>query len=131
VTLSNRRRADRQLHLDLLRARGAADRLELAMAVQDLSDRLAPLRRAVEVIGVARRAVGAPTRSLGWAAAALAALARGRWLGRALGSLAAGVRSAAVPRARIVGAFALAAAVTLIVRRARRPGRTDSADPGT
>jgi hypothetical protein len=128
VTLLNARRADRKLHMDLLRARGAADRLELAMAVHDLSDQLAPLRRAAEWIGLARQTVGASGRSLGWAAAALAALARGRWLGRALGSLAAGIRSTAAPRTRIVAAFTLAAAVALIVRRARRSGRGHPTD---
>jgi hypothetical protein len=72
--------------------------------------------------------VGARGRTPGWAVAALAALARGRWLGRALGSLATGIRSAAVPRTRIVAVFALAAAVTMIVRRVRRSRQGNSPD---
>jgi hypothetical protein len=125
----NPRRADRKLHLELLRARGAADRLELSLAVQDLSDRLAPLRRAADVIGQVGQAVASRGRPWGWVAAAGAALARQRWLGRSLARLAAGIRSASAPRARIVAIGALAAAtMALIMRRARRSGRSAPAD---
>jgi hypothetical protein len=106
--MNRRRRADRKLHLELLRARAAADRLQLSLAMRDISEQLDPLRRAADSIGVVTRTLGGRGRLLGWLVAGIATLMRGRRIGRtALGALAAG-------------------AVALLVRRA---GRRE-ADPG-
>jgi len=109
--VNRRRRADRKLHLELLRARGAADRLELSLAVKDLSDQLEPLRRAADSVGVVTRALSSGRgRMLGWLVAGIAALLRGRRFGRTtLGALAAG-------------------AVALLLRRRRR---SDEPEPET
>ena len=84
-------RAQRKLHLELLRTRAAAERLELSMALQDIAERLQPLRRAGDSLGSVARAVGGRGHLLGWLAAGLAALAQVRRFRRtALGTLAAG-----------------------------------------
>jgi hypothetical protein len=116
----NRRRADRKLHLELLRARAAADRIQLALAMHEISDRLDPLRRAADSIGSVVGALGG-ARSLKWIAAAGTALARTRWARRAVGGVTAGLRAGAFPAVRALAVGALVAgAVALLIRRTRR-----------
>jgi hypothetical protein len=56
--------------MELLRARAAADRLELSIVSQDVSSRLAPLRAAGRVVGMVARFLGARSRVAGAAARA-------------------------------------------------------------
>jgi hypothetical protein len=122
-----RRRADRKLHLELLRARAAADRLELSLAVHDISARLHPLRSAAETIGSIAAALSARSRALRWLTAAGATVARSRWARRAVAGVASRLHPGAVPSARVLAWGALAAgAVALLVRRARRRRGADS-----
>jgi hypothetical protein len=115
--VNRRRQADRKLHLELLRARAAAHRLELSLAVQDIADQLHPLQRAADSLAAVAGALGGRGRALRWLAAVVAALAQGHRLRRtALGAL---------------GAWAVAR----LVRYARRSLNkrsipTDRGDPG-
>jgi hypothetical protein len=120
------RRADRKLHLELLRARAAADRIELSLATHEIAERLDPLRRAVDTIGSVAGALGGRGRALGWLVAAGAALARSRWTRRAIVGAATGLRAGPTP-VRIVALGALAAGlVAWLIRRPRRPELPDS-----
>jgi hypothetical protein len=117
----NRRRADRKLHLELLRARAAADRIELSLAMRNISDRLEPLRRAADSVGSVADAVVGRGRALGWLAAAAVALTRARWVRQAVRGAAASLYSSAVPRMRAVALGALAlGALTMLIRKRRR-----------
>jgi hypothetical protein len=114
-------RTDRQLRLELLRARAAANRIDLALAVQDISERFAPIRRTVDSIGSVAGALGGRARAVRWAVAAGAAWARGRWLLRTVSGLVAGLR----PKGRFRGRLAALSligllGVALLVRRPRR-----------
>ncbi|HWY73319.1 MAG TPA: hypothetical protein VNW98_06725 [Burkholderiaceae bacterium] len=123
----NRHRGDRKLHLELLRAHAAADRIELALALRDISDRLHPFRRAADAIGSVVDVLGGRSRALRWVAAAGAALARAGWVRQTLGAVGAGLRSGAVPRMRTLALVALAAgAVALLIRRGRRSEARDA-----
>ena len=121
----NRRRADRKLHLELLRARAAANRIELSLAMRSILDRVEPLRRAAESIGSVADAVGGRGRALRWLAAAAVAFARTRSVRRAIASAAARLASSAVPsmRAAALGALAVGALATLMRRRRRAEAR--------
>jgi hypothetical protein len=120
----NRRRTDRALRLELLRARAAADRIELSLARRDIADRLHPLRRAADSIGSVAGALGKRGSALRWLVAAGAALTRARRVRQALAGAAASLHSGAAVR---VGAVALGAlvvgAAALVVRRTRRSER--------
>ncbi len=121
----SRRRADRKLHLELLRARAAADRIELSLAMRSILDRLGPLRRAAESIGSVADAVGG-RRALKWLAAAAVAFARTRSVRRAITGATAKLVSSAVPPLRIVALGALAAgAFAMWVRSSRRAEARD------
>jgi len=100
----------RQLHLEMLRARAAAERVDLSSALQDLSDQVAPLRKAADTIG----SVGALLRGRSGTAvpvmAAVVALSRlfprvAPWLLKAI---------------RVAGTTL---GVVLLIRRARRARR--------
>jgi hypothetical protein len=120
------RRADRKLHLELLRARAAADRIELSLAMQDVSDRLTPLRRAADAVGSVAAVLGGRGRALTWVVGAVAALARSRRARRAVAAAASGLGSAVVPPMRVLALGALAAgAVALLIRRRRGSGEED------
>jgi hypothetical protein len=116
------RRADPKLHLELLRARAAADRIELSLAVKDISDRVEPLRRAADSIGSIAGALGSGGRPLRWLATAAGALMEARWTRRAVTRAIALLRSGTGPGARsaALGALALGAVVLLIRSRSRR-----------
>ena len=127
----SRRRADPKLHLELLRARAAADRIELSLAVKDISDRVEPLRRAADSIGSIAGALGSGGRPLRWLATAAGALMEARWTRRAVARAIAVLRSGAVPGARsaALGALALGAVVLLI--RGRRRRMHEDSQPGS
>ena len=113
-----RRRVERTLHLALLRTRGAAARIELALAVHDISDRLDPLRRAADAIGSLGGAIGSRRRTLKWLAAAAAAVAQVRWIRQAVTGVAQGLRSGATLPMRTVTLAAVAVVVVgLLLRR--------------
>jgi hypothetical protein len=116
----SRRRADRKLHLELLRARAAADRIELSLAMRSILDRVEPLRRAAESIGSVADALGGRGRLLRWLAAAAVAFAQTRSLRRAITGAAARLVSSAVPPLRIVALGALIAGALATLRRRRR-----------
>ncbi|HEV3018637.1 MAG TPA: hypothetical protein VGY49_06430 [Burkholderiaceae bacterium] len=118
-----RHRGDRKVHLELLRARAAADRLELSLAIQDLSGRLDPLRRAADAIGSVANALGGRGRTLGWLAAAAAALDRARWVRWAVAGAAAVLRAGG-PRTRGFALGALAAGLIGVMGRRRRARRS-------
>jgi hypothetical protein len=121
------RRIDRKLHLELLRARAAADRLELSLAMHDISARLHPLGRAADRIGSIAGALASRGRALNWLTTAGATLVRARWARQAVAGVATRLTSSAVPWMRTVAMGVLAAgAVALLIRRARRPKRPDS-----
>jgi len=107
-------RAHRKLRLELLRARAAADRIELTVAVQDIAAQLAPLQRAFDSIGSVAGALGARARTIGWGVAAGVTLVR---------LLARG--SSRIPVAALT-LFGLAG-IARLVRRSRRSNRPDSA----
>jgi len=116
------RRGDPKLHLELLRARGAAERLELSMAVKDISDRVEPLCRAADSIGSIAGALGSGGRPLRWLATAAGALMEVRWTRRAVTRVIAVLRSGAVPGLRVaaLGAVALGAVALLMRGLSRR-----------
>jgi len=121
-----RRRADRKLHLELLRARGAAERIELSLAMQAIFDRAKPLRRAADAVGSIADAVGGRGRALRWLAAAAVAFTQTRSVRRALVAAAARLVSSAVPPLRIVALGALvASALAMLVRGSRRAEAAD------
>jgi hypothetical protein len=116
-----KRRADRQLRLELLRARAAADRVELSAALQDVSDRFHFVRRAADSVESVARALSGRSHLVGWLATAGAALARGKWVRRALGGAAAGLLARSAPWARPLALGVMAAIfLGLRVRRRRR-----------
>lgn len=126
----NRRRADRKLHLELLRARAAADRIELSLAMRSILDRVEPLRRAAESIRSVADAVGGRGRALRWLGAAAVAFARSRSLRRAISGAAAKLVSGAVPPLRIVALGALAAgALAALIRSGRHAEDRDRKSP--
>jgi hypothetical protein len=108
------RRAHRKLRLELLRARAAADRIELTLAVQDIVARLAPLQRALDSIGSVAGALGARARTISWAVAAGVALVR---------LLARGSSRISVAALTLFGL----ASIARLVRRSRRSKQPDSA----
>jgi hypothetical protein len=119
----SRRRAERKLRLELLRARAAADRIELSVAVRDISERLDPIRRAADSIGSVAAVLGGRGRTLGWAAAAVAALVRSGWLRRTVGAVRQRRAARRGPRARNVALSALVAGlIALLLGRARAGG---------
>ena len=123
--------ADRKLQLELLRARAMADRIELMLAMQDISDRLHPLRRGADWIGSVTSVLTGRGRVMEWLAAAGDALARARWTRGAIVGAVAGLRAGAPP-VRIVALGALAAClVALLVRRVRRPDAPDDEPPAS
>jgi hypothetical protein len=115
----SRRRADRKLHLELLRARAATDRIELSLAMRSILDRVEPLRRAAASIGSVADAVGG-RRVLRWLAVAAVAFAQTRSVRRAITGAAARLVSSAVPPLRIVALGALIAGALATLRRRRR-----------
>jgi hypothetical protein len=122
-----RYRADRKLHLELLRARAAADRVELSLAMHDISARLHPLRSAADTIGSVAGALSSRSRALRWLTAAGAALARAVWARRLVAGVASKLHSGAVPWMRTLALCALAAgAVAMLIRRARRLDGTEA-----
>jgi hypothetical protein len=123
----SRRRADPRLHLELLRARGAAERIELSLAVKDISDRVEPVRRAADSIGSIAGALGSGGRPLRWLATAAGALMEMRWTRRALTRAGALLRSGAVPgmRSGTLGVLVLGAVALLIWRGRRRRHASD------
>jgi len=116
----SRHRTNRALRLDLLRARAAADRVELALTLQGISERVAPLRRIVESIGSAAGVLRGRGRALSWIAAALAVLAQVRWLRQVVAGWAARPRSRPAWRSTLATVALLAAVVGMIIRRTRR-----------
>ncbi len=112
------------LRLELLRTRAAAERLELSAAVHEIYEGLHPLRRVADSLGSAARAVSGRGHLLGWLATTAAALARGKWLKRALASAAIGLVAKSAPWARSLAVGALVAA--LLARCARRTRRPDA-----
>jgi hypothetical protein len=126
------RRADRKLHLELLRARGAADRIELSLAMKAISDRIEPLRRGADSIGSIAAALSRGGRPLRWLATAAGALMEARWVRRSIGRAAARLHLSAVPGARTVALGALAAAaVAVLIRRGRRAKPDDQTPQGS
>jgi hypothetical protein len=117
------RRANHTLHLSLLRARAAAARIELALAVRDISHRVDTVRRAADSIGSLVDALRSRRRALTWLATATAALAPARWLRRALTGAAATLRSGATLRVGGVALAALAVVAVGLVLRRRSEGR--------
>ena len=126
----SRRRVDRKLHLELLRARAAADRIELSLAMRSILDRVEPLRRAAESIGSVADAVGGRGRVLRWLAAAAVAFAQTRSVRRAITGAAARLVSGAVPPLRIVALGALVAGALAALRRRSRRAEARQAGPG-
>jgi hypothetical protein len=120
------RRADRKLHLELLRARGAAERIELSLAMKAISDGVEPLRRVADSIGSITSALGSGGRPLRWLATAAGALMEARWVRRAVIRALTLLRSRAMPVARnaVLGALALGVVALLIRRR-----RAEATDP--
>jgi hypothetical protein len=119
------RRADRKLHLELLRARGAADRIELSVAMKAISDRVEPLRRVADSIGSIASALGSGGRPLRWLATVAGALIEARWARRAITRASTLLRSA-VPGARTAALGVLALTVVgLLIRRGRRGRQSD------
>lgn len=110
---------DRKLHLDLLRARGAADRLELSQAIRDLSARLAPLVRAAAALESAGRTLRERGSLLGWLATVLAALGRRYWMRGVVSGITARQLSKFPPWARLVGTAVMMGLAMIL--RARRP----------
>jgi hypothetical protein len=111
----------RELRLELLRARAAANRIDLARAVRDVSEQFAPVRRAVDSIGSVTGALGDRARAARWALAAGAALVRGHRLFQAASSLLGRLRSQGRFRGRIAALSLIGlVGVALLVRRARR-----------
>lgn len=120
------RRADSRLHLELLRARGAANRIELALAMKSVSDRIEPLRRAADSIGSIASGLAGGGRPLKWIATAGGALMQARWVRRVVARAAARLHLSAVPGARTVALGALAVgAVALLIRWGRGSTRSD------
>jgi hypothetical protein len=119
------RRADRKLHLELLRARGAAERIELSLAMKAISDGVEPLRRVADAIGSVTSALGSGGRPLRWLATIAGALMEARWTRRAVTRAMALLRSGAMPGARttVLGVLALGA-VALLIRRRRHSEAT-------
>jgi len=115
----------RATRLELLRARAAADRIELAQAVQDVSDRLATVRRVANSIGSMAALFSTRARMVGAVAAAGASVVRGVKNADVIGSLVARVRAALGPRFGLLALAAGAAigAALLIRRRRRAPAR--------
>ena len=122
------RRADSRLHLELLRARGAASRVELALAKQEISDRLQGLGRAADVIGTVAGALSGRGGALGWLATVVAVLGRARWARRALAAAAAG-RRAGSPAIPIAALAALATGLVALRRKGRRSDAPASRSP--
>ena len=125
----SRRRAERVLRLELLRARAAAERVELSAAVHEIYEGLHPLRRAADSLGAAARVFSGRGQLLGWLATTGAALARGKWLKRALTSAAIGLVAKSAPWARSLAVGALVA--VLLARRVRRTRRPDAQGAST
>jgi hypothetical protein len=123
------RRADRKLHLELLRARGAAERIELSLATQAISDAVAPLRRASDSIGSIGAAIGSSGRPLRWLATAAGALMEARWTRKAVTRAVALLRSGAVPGARIAVLGVLGVAAVAMLTRRRRRSTESEPDP--
>jgi hypothetical protein len=124
------RRADSRLHLELLRARGAAERIELSLAVKAISDRVEPLRRAADSIGSVAAAVGSSGRPLRWLATAAGALMEARWTRRAVTRAVALIKSGAVPGMRSAALSVMAlTAIALLIRRGRRKRAADDGGP--
>jgi hypothetical protein len=120
----NRRRTDRALRLELLRARAAADRIELSLARQRISDRLHPLRRAADSIGLVAGALGKRGSALRWLVAAGAALTRARRVRQVLAGAAASLQSGAAVRMGGIALGALVVGAALLIRRRRRSERS-------
>jgi hypothetical protein len=124
------RRVDSKLHLELLRARGAANRIELSLAMKAVSDRVEPLRRAADSIGSITSALSSGGRPLKWLATVAGGLMEARWVRRAVSRAAAHLRSSVVPGTRTVALGVLAAAaIALLIRRRRRREPTDQTAP--
>lgn len=117
------------LRLELLRARAATERVELAAAVHEMYQGLHLLRRAADSLGSAARAFSGRGYLLGWLATTAAALARGKWLRRALASAAVGLVAKSAPWTRSLAVGALVAA--LLARRVRRARRPDAQEAST
>jgi len=120
-------RTRRQLQLELLRARAAARRIDLVLAMQDISEQAAPIRRVVDSIGSVAGALGGRARAVRWAVAAGAALVRGRWVLRTVTGLLATLRPKAPFRGRIAALSLIGLlGAAWLVRRTRRsePGST-------
>jgi hypothetical protein len=117
------------LRLELLRARAAAERIELSAAAHEIYEGLHPLRRVADALGSAARAFSGRGHLLGWLATTGAALTRGKWLKRALASAAIGLVAKYAPSARSIAVGALLA--TLLARRARRTRRPDAQGAST
>jgi len=118
-----RRRADRTLHLELLRARAAAYRLELALAMRGMSESLAPLRSVADSVGSVTAALGRRGRVLKWLALAAGALLRARRLRRLAEAAIPGMQGRV---ARAVALAALAAGAFAVV--AMRKGQSNGAN---
>jgi hypothetical protein len=119
------RRADTRLHLELLRARAAASRVELSEARQQIADRLRRFGRAADAVGTVANVLIGRAGTLGWLATAVAVLGRARWARRALAGAAAG-RWAGAPTLQVAALAALATGLIALVRRARK-----SAEPAS
>jgi len=116
-----RRRADRKLHLDLLRARAAADRIELTLAIQAISQRVEPVRRLAGALEWVGAVLGSRGRPLGLLAAVAGAVLKTRLVRSAVRGASGRLGSAAAPGARRAALAALIAAVIgLLIRPSRR-----------
>ena len=120
-----RRRIDRALHLKLLRARAAAERVELALAMRSISERLAPLRSVADSLGSVTAALGRRGRMLKWVALIAGALIRARRFRRLAAAAIPGVRGTG--RAVVLAAFAAGALATAL-RKGQRVGRSEEGE---
>ena len=122
------RRADTKLHLELLRARAAASRVELSEARQEIGDRLQRFGRAADAVGTVANVLIGRAGTLGWLATALAVFGRARWARRALVAAAGGRRGGA-PRIPIAALAALATGLVALLRKGRGSGAPASKSP--
>jgi hypothetical protein len=91
--------------------------------MRDIAQRLDPIKRAADAIGSVAAVLGGRGRTLGWAAAAVAALARSGWLRRSVSAVRQRRGAGRGPRARKVALSALVAGlIALLVGRLRDAG---------
>jgi hypothetical protein len=128
------KRTPLELRLELLRVRAAADRLDLALAVQDLAAQSAALRRRVGSVRSFVRALGERADAVGLGGVARTLLRHRGWLvPAALGALGLwrSSRGSWWRRLRLIAVGAIAAGTgAWIARRRNARSRSEEAKGG-